>query len=127
MAKEYNVVCSECGKHFKASRTDAKACSPKCRKRLYAKKNGAKFIGYRYLHASVKLAKKEGLNWVRMETIRNMSAVLFKTPGSVPETFSTNKFTFTRDNTERFFERYKFAELRRSATRHRVRSTDKRK
>jgi hypothetical protein len=127
MAKEYDVICSECKEHFKASRTDAKACSVKCRKRLYAKKNAAKFIGFSYLNRNVKLAKKEGLDWVRMETVRNMSSVLFKTPGSVPEKFSTDKFTFTRDNAERFPERYKFAELRRSATRHRVRSTDIRK
>jgi hypothetical protein len=127
MAKEYDVVCSECGEHFKAARTDAKACSPKCRKRLYAKKNASKLIGYSYLNRFVKLAKKEGLDWVRMETIRNFSSVLFKTPGSVPGTFSTNKFTFTRDNTIRFPERYKFAELRRRPTRHRVRATDIRK
>lgn len=127
MTKVLKKKCVMCGNTFTATKSHAKTCSVKCRKALASQRNSGIKVGRKYIHEAVKFAKMGGLNKIRMETVRNMSSVLFKTPGSVPDSFETNKYKFIKDDTDSFAIYYKFAELRRRPTRHRVRSTDIRK
>jgi hypothetical protein len=53
-------------------------------------------IAYVYIHRTIKENEKVGWNFIRMETIRNLSAVLFDVPGIVPDRFETNKYTFSK-------------------------------
>jgi len=51
---------------------------------------------YDYLHNQILLNEKNNWPWVRMETIRNWSPVLFHKSGYVPDTFSTDKYIFMK-------------------------------
>lgn len=109
------TVCIQCQKHFLSKKRNTKFCSDICKaqdKRDRDKKlhqSQAKIIQtqaevlsdalrsvYDYLHNQIVQNEKNGWNWVMIETIRNWSSILFSKSGYVPDTFSTDKYIFTK-------------------------------
>ena len=102
--------CVVCEKIFETSRKDAKTCSHACRSKLYRRKTRGivktknlliesikdKGPVVEYLVSCVKLCEDAGLSKIRMESIRNLSTALFKTPGEVPDKFSAGGYGFER-------------------------------
>jgi len=109
--KKYGLTCAHCGGDFVASRKDAKHCSAKCRKDAHAKRNQSMLPARAHVHAITRLAEKEGVNWIKMEYIRNQSGLLYKGAGTIPETLRTNIYLYRLEQKEHFqvytFERIK--------------------
>jgi len=121
MAEIHKNRCIVCEKVFDTSRRDAKTCSHACRSKLYRRKTkgiletknllieSVKNKGpvIEYLVSCVKLCEDAGLSKIRVESIRNLSAALFRTPGEVPDKFSAGGYDFERstDNYYAFIKR----------------------
>lgn len=121
MAEIHKNKCVVCEKVFDTSRKDKKTCSNACRAKLF--RRNRRYIletknlliesvrdkgpVVKYLISHVRLCEDAGLNKIRMESIRNLSAALFRTPGEVPDKFSAGGYDFERitDNYYTFSKR----------------------
>ncbi len=130
--KRYKLVCKQCKKPFVAKISFAMFCSGKCKAQWHRDKKAtdtSKIIQSQrqtiraqdelirsvpagtikdkqpvinYLIMQVGLYQAEGYDWIRMETIQNLSSTLFGTPGMVPDEFFIGGYDFKRIDAKRY-------------------------
>ena len=127
-SKRYNAKCIVCKKEFIAKKKGTRFCSNVCRAQ-YSRDNRLKLIKSQshvirsqgqlirsvpagtikdkksvkdYFIKQLELYQIEGYDWIQMELIRNFSATLFGTPGTIPDEFHLGGYDFKRIDEKRY-------------------------